>query len=190
MVIFLKISPSILWYCQFFSNVTIVSIRHHYLQPYECTVVILYYEKLKTRTIQKYLKIDFFFFLYPIIVSCKIINLSFLLQEQSKNFITKENIEAHIEKILNEEPYSYLWAIDLKGNVYEGYNKTPTPNKRLSVHRFIADNAIPETIPETIETEVKAESQNTFAWLRYEFQIIIIFGCCRRADGRCCVSRV
>lgn len=79
-------------------------------------------------------------------------------QEQSKNFITKENIEAHIEKILNEEPYSYLWAIDLKGNVYEGYNKTPTPNKRLSVHRFIADNAIPETIPETIETEVKAES--------------------------------
>lgn len=76
-------------------------------------------------------------------------------QELSKTFITEKNIDAHIEKILKEEPYSFLWAIDQKGRVYEGYNKLPTPNKTLSVHRVIAENAIPEPA----EPEVNAESQ-------------------------------
>lgn len=78
----------------------------------------------------------------------------YLFQELSKTFITKENIDAHIQKILDEEPHSFLWAIDLRGRVYEGYNKAPTPGKRLSVHRLVAANSIPESS----ENEVQVES--------------------------------
>ncbi|XKL69037.1 hypothetical protein PGB90_006806 [Kerria lacca] len=54
-------------------------------------------------------------------------------KELSSTFITEENIDAHIEDILNKEPFSFNYAIDLKGKIYEGYNKNPSIDKFLDV---------------------------------------------------------
>lgn len=43
-----------------------------------------------------------------------------VFQEQSKNFVTRENLDAKIEECLNSLT-DYNYAIDLEGNVYTGF---------------------------------------------------------------------
>lgn len=48
------------------------------------------------------------------------------VQELSRTFITPENIDVHIEKILSSPPHEFSFAIDLHGNIYDGFSSTPT----------------------------------------------------------------
>lgn len=48
-----------------------------------------------------------------------------LFQEASKHFITENNIDEHVEKILNSVPHTFYYAIDREGRIYSGLNTTP-----------------------------------------------------------------
>lgn len=47
-------------------------------------------------------------------------------EELSKTIISPDQLDEHVEKILNSKPYSFNYALDLQGNVYDDFSSTPT----------------------------------------------------------------
>ncbi|XP_065221296.1 small ribosomal subunit protein mS26 [Planococcus citri] len=48
-----------------------------------------------------------------------------LEKEASAHFVTEENIDEAIERVLNSPPHSFSFAIDRDGRKYSGFSKTP-----------------------------------------------------------------